>query len=162
MGIRGIGLTYLFLVGLAYIWAFRRDPQKARDSIKAGASSLLSLLPLLVAIFALVGLFQEFLPPQLIESVMGQGNRFVSLLVGGLVGAISIGPPLASYPIAGSLLSNGAWPPAVAAFIMSWISVGMVTLPFEAKVFSWRFALLRNGLTLGAALISGLLLGEFL
>ncbi len=162
MGIRGIGLTYLFLVGLVYIWAFRRDPAKARDSIKVGASSLLSLLPLLVAIFALVGLFQEFLPPQLIESVLGQGNRFVSLLVGGLAGAISIGPPLASYPIAGTLLSNGAWPPAVAAFIMSWISVGMITLPFEAKVFSWRFALLRNGLTLGAALFSGLLLGGFL
>lgn len=162
MGIKSIGLTYLFLVGLAYLWAFKRDPQKARDAIKAGAASLLSLLPLLVAIFALVGLFQEFFPPELIESVMGQENRLVSLLVGGLAGAISIGPPLASYPIAGSLLSNGAWPPAVAAFIMSWISVGMVTLPFEASVFSWRFALLRNGLTLLMAFLSGLLLGGFL
>jgi uncharacterized membrane protein YraQ (UPF0718 family) len=162
MGIRNIGLIYLFLVGLAYLWAFRRDPQKAQGAIKAGAASLLNLLPLLLAIFALVGLFQEFLPPQLIESVMGQGRQLVSLLVGGLVGAVSIGPPLAAYPLAGALLENGAWPPAVAAFIMSWISVGVVTLPFEAKVFSWRFALLRNGLTLVAALFSGLLLGGFL
>ena len=91
-----------------------------------------------------------------------QGNRAASLLIGGLVGAIAIGPPLASYPIAGSLLANGAWPPAVAAFIMSWISVGVVTLPFEASIFSWRFALLRNGLTLIAALFCGLLLGGFL
>ncbi len=162
MGIRSIGLVYLFIVGLAYLWAFRRDPQKAQAAIKAGAASLLNLLPLLLAVFALVGLFQEFLPPQMIESLLGQGNRAASLLIGGLVGAISIGPPLASYPIAGSLLANGAWPPAVAAFIMSWISVGVVTLPFEASIFSWRFALLRNALTLIAALFCGLLLGGFL
>ncbi len=162
MGIRSIGLIYLFLVGLTYLWAFRRDAHKAQNAIKTGAASLLNLLPLLVAIFALVGLFQEFLPPEMIESVLGKANRAAALLTGGLVGAISIGPPLASYPIAGSLLSNGAWPPAVAAFIMSWISVGVVTLPFEAGIFSWRFALLRNGLTLGAALFSGLLLGGLL
>ena len=162
MGIRNIGLIYLGLVGLLYLWAVRRNPQKAQHALQAGATTLLNLLPLLLAIFALVGLFQEFLPPQMIEAVLGQGNRAVSLLVGGLVGAVSIGPPLASYPIAGSLLSHGAWPPAVAAFIMSWISVGVVTLPFEAKIFSWRFALLRNGLTLVTALFSGLFLGGFL
>ncbi len=162
MGIKSIGLTYLLLVGLAYMWATKRDPQKARASITSGAGALLSLLPLLVAIFALVGLFQEFLPPEMIESILGQGNRAVSLLLGGLLGAVSLGPPLASYPIAGSMLADGAWPPAVAAFILSWISVGIVTMPFEAKVFSWRFALLRNGLTLVAALFSGLLLGGLL
>ncbi|WP_020678182.1 permease [Geopsychrobacter electrodiphilus] len=162
MGIKTIGLIYLLLVTCAYIWAFGRDPDKARDSIKAGATSLLNLLPMLFAIFALVGLFQEFLPAEMIESVMGTGNPALSLLVGGLLGAVSIGPPLASYPIAGSLLSHGAWPPAVAAFIMSWISVGVVTLPFEARIFTWRFALVRNSLTLVAALISGLFLGGLL
>ncbi len=162
MGIRSIGLIYLLLVGLVYLWAFCRDPQKAQTAIRAGKTSLLTLLPLLFAIFALVGLFQEFLPPDIIESVLGQGNKALALLIGGLVGAVSIGPPLAAYPIAGSLMANGAWPPAVAAFILSWISVGVITLPFEAKIFSWRFALLRNGLTLVAALFSGLLLGGFL
>ena len=61
-----------------------------------------------------------------------------------------------------SLLAGGAWPPAVAAFIMSWISVGVITLPFEAKIFSWRFALIRNALTLITAYFSGLLLGGLL
>ena len=54
-----------------------------------------------------------------------------SLGVGGII--ISIGPPLAAYPLAGSLLDAGAWPPAIAAFILSWISVGIITLPFEAQ-----------------------------
>lgn len=162
MGIKNVGYIYLVLVGLAYLWAWQKDRQKTRRSLASGAQTLLNLLPLLLAIFALVGLFSEFLPPELIESVLGRGNRGVSLLLGGLLGAVSIGPPLASYPIAGSLLVEGAWPPAVAAFILSWISVGVVTLPFEAGIFSWRFALLRNGLTLLMALLTGLLLGSFL
>ncbi len=162
MNIIKIGLVYLFLVALAYFWSFRHDRGQAETAIKTGAKALCSLLPLLLAIFALVGLFKEFLPPKLIETVLGEGNKALSLLLGGLLGAVSIGPPLASYPIAGSLLADGAWPPAVAAFIMSWISVGIITLPFEAKIFSWRFALIRNFLTLIAALISGLLLGGLL
>jgi len=40
--------------------------------------------------------------------------------------------------------------------------VGIVTLPFEASVFSLRFALLRNGVNFGLALLIGLLLGFFL
>jgi len=162
MRITGVGLIYLALVSALYLWAGRRDADKMRLALVSGARSLLSLLPLLIAIFALVGLFQEFLPPQLIESVLGRDNRLISLLLGGLLGAISIGPPLASYPIAGSLLAEGAWPPAVAAFILSWIAVGVVTLPFEAHIFSWRFALLRNGLTLLTAFLSGLLMGGLL
>lgn len=162
MSIKSIGLIYLFLVGLVYLWAMRRDPEKACEALKTGAGALFNLLPLLLAIFALVGLFQEFLPPEMIETVLGRGNRAVSLVLGGLLGAVSLGPPLASYPIAGSLLAEGAWPPAVAAFILSWISVGVITMPFEAKVFSWRFALIRNGLTLVTALFSGLLLGGLL
>jgi len=162
VGIRGIGLIYLALVGLLYFQAFRRDPQKAQAAWKSGLGSLLNLLPLLLAIFGLVGLFEQFFPAELIESILGQRSPGFSLLLGGLLGAVSIGPPLASYPLAGSLLAEGAWPPAVAAFILSWISVGVVTLPFEARIFSWRFALLRNGLTLLAALLSGLVLGRVL
>jgi len=162
MNIIHIGLIYLFLVTLTYLWSFRHDKAKARIAIKIGAKSLSNLVPLLLAIFALVGLFKEFMPPELIETLLGNGNQALSLLTGGLIGAVSIGPPLAAYPIAGSLLAGGAWPPAVAAFIMSWISVGVITLPFEAKIFSWRFALIRNALTLITAYFSGLLLGGLL
>ncbi len=79
--------------------------------------------------------------------------------MGGLVGAVAIGPPVAAFPLAGSLLEAGAWAPAVAAFIVAWISVGVVTLPFEAQIFGWRFALARNGFTFAVALFIGLVVG---
>ncbi|PLX91933.1 MAG: permease [Desulfuromonas sp.] len=157
-----VGLVYLALMTLVYLVLWRRDPAKVRQSLLVGGKALAKLLPLLLAVFGLVGLFQVYLPPERVEAWLGASGGLVSLLVGALAGAISIGPPLAAYPLAGSLLDAGAWPPAVAAFIVSWISVGVVTLPFEAQTFSLRFSLLRNGLSFLAAMLIGLLLGGVL
>lgn len=157
-----VGLIYLVLIGIAYLVLDRFDRAKTVLSLQVAARSLRMLLPLLIAIFGLVGLFQEFLTPEQVQRVMGSANGLISLLLGGLLGAVAIGPPLAAYPLAGSMLDAGAWAPAVAAFIVSWISVGIVTLPFEASVFSLRFALLRNGVSFALALLIGLLLGIFL
>jgi uncharacterized membrane protein YraQ (UPF0718 family) len=157
-----VGLIYLLLIGSAYLILLFFDRQKTLQSLLVARQSLLKLIPLLIAIFGLVGLFQEFLPPQLVSSWLGESSGLLALLVGSSAGAISIGPPLAAYPLAGSLLDAGAWPPAIAAFILSWISVGIITLPFEAQTFGARFALLRNGISFLAAMLCGLLLGLLL
>lgn len=154
-----VGLVYLFLVAIAYGVCFRVDRSKATRSLRESARSLAKLLPLLVAIFTLIGLFQVFVSPALIERQLGAASGWMALFTGGLLGAVSIGPPLAAFPLAGSLLDAGAWPPAVAAFIVSWVSVGVLTLPFESEVFGVRYALARNGLSFVAAILIGLLVG---
>ncbi len=153
------GLIYLILITALYLLGFRKDAEKARQSLLAARQTLLHMVPLLLAIFALIGLFQEFVPAEMIHTWLGSENHLLSLLNGGLVGAIAIGPPVAAFPIAGSFIETGAWPPAAAAFIVSWVSVGVVTLPVEAHVFGWRFALWRNTITFFAALLIGLLIG---
>ena len=151
---------YLFLISLTYFILYRRDKAKTTQSGWTAWHSLLKMLPLLAAIFALIGLFQVFVPPQLIERTLGKASGLMALLMGGGLGAVAIGPPLAAFPLAGSLLEAGAWPPAVAAFIVSWISVGMVTLPFESEVFGFRYALMRNLVAFGSALLIGLIIGS--
>jgi uncharacterized membrane protein YraQ (UPF0718 family) len=153
------GLIYLILVTIFYLICFRKDPKKGRQSLLAARQTLWRMVPLLLAIFALIGLFQEFVPPEMIHTWLGTENHLLSLLNGGLVGAIAIGPPVAAFPIASSFIDTGAWPPAAAAFIVSWVSVGVVTLPVEAHVFGWRFALWRNIINFFAALLIGLLIG---
>jgi uncharacterized membrane protein YraQ (UPF0718 family) len=157
-----VSLIYLALIAIVYLVLSRIDREKTGRSLQVAWRSLWMLLPLLIAVFSLVGLFQVFLTPEQVQRAMGAGNGWLALLVGGGIGAVSIGPPLAAYPLAGSMLEAGAWPPAVAAFIVSWISVGVVTLPFEAATFSLRFALLRNVVNFGLALLIGLLLGVVL
>lgn len=153
------GFIYLILITCLYLLVFRKDAEKGRQSLLAARQTLWRMAPLLLAIFALIGLFQEFVPPEMIHTWLGADNHLVSLLNGGLIGAIAIGPPVAAFPIAGSFIATGAWPPAAAAFIVSWVSVGVVTLPVEAHVFGWRFALWRNAITFCAALLIGLLIG---
>ena len=157
-----VGLIYLVVIGFIYLLLLMKNRPKALEALQIARQSLLKLLPLLIAVFGLVGLFQEFLPPQLVSRWLGAASGLQALLIGSSAGAVAIGPPLAAYPLAGTLLEAGAWPPAIAAFILSWISVGIVTLPFEAQVFGSRFALLRNGLCFVAAMFSGLLLGMLL
>lgn len=157
-----VGFIYMLLIGSTYLLLSLKDRQKTTQSLKMAGKSLLKLLPLLVAVFGLVGLFQEFLPPELVTQWLGESSGVLGLLIGASAGAIAIGPPLAAYPLAGSLLAAGAWPPAIAAFIVSWISVGIITLPFEAQTFGTRFALLRNSISFVAAMLCGLLLGVLL
>jgi uncharacterized membrane protein YraQ (UPF0718 family) len=157
-----VGLIYLLSILFAYLLTFWRSPEKARQGLKIARFSLLRVMPLLAAVFLLIGLFEVYLPSVLIERWLGAASGLTALLCGGAAGAVAIGPPLAAFPLAGSLLHAGAWPPAVAAFIVSWISVGVVTLPFEASVFGARFALLRNGLGFIVALLIGFLVGSLL
>ena len=156
------GLIYLILISCLYFILFRKDAEKGRQGLLIARQTLWRMAPLLLSIFALIGLFQEFVPTEMIHTWLGADNRLLSLLNGGLIGAIAIGPPVAAFPIAGSFIETGAWPPAAAAFIVSWVSVGVVTLPVEAHVFGWRFALWRNLITFVAALLIGLLIGLLL
>jgi uncharacterized membrane protein YraQ (UPF0718 family) len=157
-----VGLIYLIFISIVYLILHRIDRGKTLLSLQVAGRSLRKLIPLLIAVFGLVGLFQVFLPPEQVEQFLGADNGWMSLFLGGALGAVSIGPPLAAYPLAGSMLDAGAWPPAVAAFVVSWISVGIITLPFEASVFSVRYALLRNSIGFIVALFIGLLLGVLL
>ncbi|PLX82965.1 MAG: permease [Desulfuromonas sp.] len=157
-----VGLVYFMLIAMAYGLLWRVSKEKTDQSLMVARKALVSLLPLLVAIFSLVGLFQEFVPPELIERWLGAASGGEALIVGGALGAVAIGPPLAAFPLAGSMLEAGAWAPAVAAFIVSWISVGVITLPYEASVFGSRFALLRNVLSFLIALLIGWLIGMVL
>jgi uncharacterized membrane protein YraQ (UPF0718 family) len=157
-----VGLFYIVLIGACYAFFWRRDRDKTVKSLQIARQSLIRVVPLLIAIFGLIGLFEVYCPPELIKSWLGAESGLLALLTGGLAGAVAIGPPLAAFPLAGSLLESGAWAPAVATFIVSWISVGIITLPFEASVFGSRFAIARNLLAFVAALIIGYCVGVLL
>ena len=157
-----IGLVYLVIISSCYLLLAFKQREKTKQSLKIVRKSLVKMVPFLLAIFGLIGLFQEFVSPATISAFFSQTKGLTALLISTIVGAVSIGPPLAAYPLAQTLLVSGAWPPAVAAFIFSWISIGIITLPFEASIFSLRFALLRNGISFIAAMVAGLLLGLLL
>lgn len=154
-----IGYAYLVLAALAFAYTYARSREKAAAAAAGALKSFRGVALTFVGVFGLVGLLDVFVPPALIERVLGSEGGLMSLLAGGALGSVAAGPPVAAYPIAASLLRSGAWAPAVAAFIVSWTLVGFVSLPFEARTFGPRFAIARNALSFVFALIIGLLMG---
>lgn len=154
-----IGYGYLVLAVGALLYTYSRDRQKAGQAARGAWKSFSGVAVTFLSVFGLVGLLDVFVPPESIERLLGAQGGFTSLFVGGTLGSVAAGPPVAAYPIASSLLDGGAWAPAVAAFIVSWTLVGFVSLPFEAKTFGTRFAVVRNALSFLFALLIGVLMG---
>ena len=100
-------------------------------------------LPMLLGIILLMGLFQTFISPKMIAAVFS-GEMVRDTCIGTLIGSISAGNPITSYIIGGELLDKGVSVFAVAAFIVAWVTVGIVQYPAEMDFLGKRFATLRN------------------
>lgn len=100
-------------------------------------------LPMLTGVILLTGLFEVFVTPEILSSLFS-GHPFYYTLIGTVSGGISVGQPFVSYLIGGELLNNGMSYYAVTAFILSWVTLGVVQLPYEYSMFGGRFTLIRN------------------
>lgn len=91
----------------------------------------------------LLGLFNTMVPKKLISSVF-TGDMLRDTFIGALAGSVLTGNPITSYIIGGELLADGVSLFAVTAFIVAWVTVGVVQYPAEAGILGKRFAAVRN------------------
>jgi hypothetical protein len=103
-------------------------------------------LPILMGVLMLLALADVLIPKQTYRLIFS-GNWFFDPLVGAVLGSISGGNPLTSYIIGGELRQEGVTMLAVTAFIVSWVTVGIIQLPAEAVMLGKRFAILRNAVS---------------
>ncbi|MDY6916347.1 MAG: NifB/NifX family molybdenum-iron cluster-binding protein [Chloroflexota bacterium] len=122
------------------------------QALASSARQFGMMLPLLVGVVLLIGLFNAFVPRTLLLSVFS-GNPAVDTLLGALFGSLFAGNPVNSYVIGGELLGLGVSLFAVTGFIIAWVSVGVIQLPAEMAALGKVFALLRNGLSLVMAIL---------
>jgi len=151
--------AYGVLVAASYFYAFKNDSGKAKKSISKGWKQFLNQLPLLIAVFLLVGIFDKFVPKSVVINLIGKGKGFMSVLRASLLGSIIMGPVSSAYPFGAVLLKKGATIAATAVFLDTWVMVGIITLPFEISVFGKKFALLRNVFAFIGAIIIGIITG---
>ena len=120
------------------------------------AKGFSKITPMLVAVILTMGLFETYISQDMLKSIFS-GNTFSDTLIGTFVGGISIGNPVVSYILGGELLSGGISLYAVTAFILSWVSLGVIQLPLEWQLFGKRFTVARNLLSLIGTIIVTLL-----
>jgi uncharacterized membrane protein YraQ (UPF0718 family) len=111
-----------------------------------------SAVPMLVGVILLMGLFQVFVTQEMIASVF-TGQMLRDTFIGTVIGSISAGHPITSSVIGGELLKRGVDLFAVTAFIVAWVTVGVIQYPAEASFLGRRFAALRNLLSFLLAIL---------
>ena len=99
--------------------------------------------PIILGVLFLLGLAVAAIPKSFYVNIF-TGNKIMDSLLGAVFGSVSAGNPITSYIIGGELLSQGVSLIAVTAFILSWVSVGVVQLPAESMILGRKFAITRE------------------
>lgn len=116
-------------------------------ALKKAATGFAAMTPMLLGVIGLLGLIQHFITPEMMAEAFGR-SMLGDMLTGTFFGAVSSGNAAVSYLIGGELLEAGVSLYAVTAFILAWVTLGIIQLPAEAAAFGKRFTFWRNLLTL--------------
>ena len=119
------------------------------------------VIPIILSVLLIVAFVQAVVPVESYRKIF-TGNIFLDPLIAAVFGSISLGNPIVSYVISDGLLNNGVGFIAVTAFIVSWVSVGIVQLPAETFYLGKRFAVVRNVTSFIGAIVIGIIIGYIL
>ena len=121
-------------------------------ALNKAINNFLSMTPMLLGVIGFIAILQTYVTPEMLAHLFGYGKT-TDIFTGTFIGAISSGNPAVSYLISDQLLTQGVSLYAVSAFILSWVTLGIVQLPAEVSVFGLKFTFYKNILTLIATML---------
>ena len=155
-------IIYISICAVLSLVSLFLDRGKTLAGFKKGWNMFKNVLLPFLNILILISLLLYIIPPSVISQYLGSGSGVLGFSVAALVGSITLIPGFISYPIAASLIQQGASYAVVATFMTTLMMVGVVTLPLEIKYFGKKVAISRNILNFIAAVIIGLVVGVIL
>jgi uncharacterized membrane protein YraQ (UPF0718 family) len=129
---------------------------RIKQAIMKTGRSFKQTLPILLGVLLLIGLMTTSIPKHFYSKIF-TGSRIIDPLLGAIFGSIAAGNPITSYIIGGELREQGVSMIAMTAFIVSWVTVGIVQLPAESLMLGKRFAFTRNIVSFISAIIIAIL-----
>ena len=114
-----------------------------REAFRKAGRQFFSIIPVLVGVISLVGLFRGFVSQDMLLSVFS-GNMIQDTFLGACIGSLLSGNPVNSYVIGETLLKMGVSLFGAAALMLSWVNVGLLQLPAEISALGTRFAVTRT------------------
>lgn len=113
-------------------------------------------MPIILGVVLLIGLANAAIPRSFYANIF-TGLGVIDSVIGSVIGSIAAGSPITSYLIGSELLENGVSLVAVVAFILAWVTVGVIQFPAESLMLGRKFALTRNLTAFFTAIIISLL-----
>jgi len=130
--------------------------KKYKLALKNTFNNIKNTLPILFGIVLLISFIITIIPSSFYSNFF-TGNSVVDSFLGALLGSVAAGNPVNSYVIGVELLKQGVGLVAVTAFVISWVTVGVVQFPAEALLLGKRFALVRNIFSFISAIVISIL-----
>ena len=138
-----------------------KDKKDIVATLKKTWMSFRFSLPIIFSVLLVVAFLQAIIPVELYSKIF-TGNIILDPVIGAIFGSISLGNPIVSYVIADGLLNNGVSVIAITAFIIAWVSVGIVQLPAESYFLGKKFAFVRNITSFFGAILIGIIINYLL
>ena len=117
--------------------------KEIKISLKKAANRILSATPMLLGVIILISVVAVWIPKEWYSALFG-GHLLINLITGSALGSILAGNPITSYVLGGELLNQGISLLVVTAFLVSWVTVGIIQMPAEATLLGKNFSILRN------------------
>jgi uncharacterized membrane protein YraQ (UPF0718 family) len=134
-------------------WAW--NPSVGVAAAKSSADFLLEIAGILPPILVLMGLFDAWVPRQMVEAHVGPESGWKGRFLAILLGSFAAGPLFAAFPVALSLRRKGARLANIAIFLGSWAAIKVPMILLESSYLGLRFSLVRTGLTIVGILFAG-------
>jgi len=140
------------------------NKKKLKSANQKTSKGILGMLPIILGVILLVSIV-DVLIPQSIYTAFFTGNTWLDAIKGATLGSVLTGNPVTGYILGNGFIKAGVGIVAVTAFIVSWVTVGVVQLPAESLALGKRFAIYRNLsafiMSILVAIITTLLLNYF-
>ncbi len=125
--------------------------------LKQAVFSIYYMLPMILGVLGLSAILITFIKPEQVKQVF-TGMPLTDTIYGLFLGAIMMGNAMLSYILGGELLKMGVSLYAVTAFLLAWVSLGIVQIPMEIEFFGKKFVIVRNAMAIIFTLITSLLI----
>jgi hypothetical protein len=138
------GPFWIFLavaaIGGAATW-FLKGPAVVEEAVRGDLDLLIFLVPRMLGGMLLAGLVQMLLPPEVVSKWVGAESGMRGLVIASIVGALTPGGPMTSFPIVVAFYMSGADRGALVAYITAWSVLGF------QRLLVWELPLLGPEIT---------------
>jgi uncharacterized membrane protein YraQ (UPF0718 family) len=119
------------MAAVMVVIAFRRGDGTLAAGLQSGGRTFISVLPLLLSVFVIVGLASFLVPRELIARWLGESAGLRGILLGTALGALSPPSVFVAFPLGATMYQAGAGIGAVVAYLSAWALFSIFRLPLE-------------------------------
>jgi uncharacterized membrane protein YraQ (UPF0718 family) len=149
---------WVLLIAVADLLVWLLWPTQITSVVRNTWDYLVEMVVILIPVAVLMGLFEVWVPKQLIGKYLGRESGWKGITLSLLLGTAPTGPLYAAFPIAGMLLQKGASPLNVVVLLNTWAAIKIPQLLVETNFLGPAFMLVRLTLTVPSAILMGWLI----